>query len=252
MEAYTSFAAVYDTFMSDTPYDSWCDYVCRLLQDYGVSGGLLVELGCGTGNLTRRLAAKGYDMIGVDLSAEMLELACRKEAEANAGILYLHQDMRSFELYGTVKAIVSICDSLNYILTEQELLQVFRLINNYLDPGGIFIFDLNTIYKYQTVIGDTTIAENRESGSFIWENVYDQKEQLNEYDLTLFIKEADGRYRKHQETHYQRAYSLEVVRRLLETSGLQFLTAYDAFTREPPKAESERVYMIARELGKEV
>ena len=116
--------------------------------------------------------------------------------------------MREFELYGTVRAVVSVCDSLNYILEDEELVKVFRLVNNYLDPGGIFLFDLNTIDKYRK-IGDTTIAENREEGSFIWDNYYDEDENINEYQLTIFLREGDGDlYRKYEEVHYQRGLSL--------------------------------------------
>ena len=143
-------------------------------------------------------------MIGIDNSPDMLEVAQEKRVESGLDILYLMQDMREFELYGTVRAVVSICDCMNYILEEEDLLEVFCLANNYLDPGGIFVFDMNTPYKYREVIGNTTIAENREEGSFIWENCFDEESQVNEYALTLFIKEEDDLYRKHEEFHYQR------------------------------------------------
>lgn len=251
MEAYTSFAAVYDVFMDDVPYEEWCGYVCDILQEYGIRDGLVLDLGCGTGTMTRLLAEQGYDMIGVDCSEDMLELAQEKEVEKSLNILYLLQDMRKFELYGTVRAVVCICDSINYILEEEELLQVFRLVNNYLDPGGLFLFDLNTVYKYREVIGDATIAENREDCSFIWENTYYEEERVNEYDLTIFREESKGIYRKYQETHFQKAYDLDVVRSLLERAGMNYITAYDAFTREPPRKESERIYVVAMEQGKE-
>ena len=156
MEAYTGFAEVYDLFMDNVPYGEWSRYLISLLQEHGVSQGLVLELGCGTGKMTRLLAQAGYDMIGVDSSEEMLQIAREQEwdnAEHKVeegttripDILYLLQDMREFELYGTVKAVVCICDSLNYLLEEEDLLTVFRLVNNYLDPGGVFIFDMNTL-----------------------------------------------------------------------------------------------------------
>ena len=153
-------------------------------------------------------------------------------------------------MYGTVRAVVCICDSLNYILEENDLLTVFRLVNNYLDPGGVFIFDLNTVYKYREELGETTIAENRKEGSFIWDNYYDEESGVNEYDLTLYIREDDDRYRRYEEIHYQRAYPLDMVKRLLAEAGMEFLAAYDAFTREPVRADSERIYVIAKEHGK--
>ena len=256
MEAYTSFAQVYDMFMDNVPYEEWSKYVISLLKEETIEDGLVLDLGCGTGKMTRLLAAAGYDMIGIDNSEDMLEIAreCQYEQEdadsAESNILYLLQDMREFELYGTVRAVISICDSMNYILDEEDLLQVFKLVNNYLDPRGIFIFDMNTRYKYAELLGETTITENREEGSFIWENYFDEEEDINQYDLTLFIREEGDLYRKYEETHYQRVYELGTVRRLLEEAGMEFVAAYDAFTKEPVKADSERIYIIARECGK--
>ena len=189
MEAYTSFAYVYDTFMDNVPYGEWARHIREKLCEHGVTDGIVLDLGCGTGTMTERLAGYGYDMIGVDNSEEMLVLAMEKKTESGYDILYLLQDMRGFELYGTVRAVVSVCDSVNYITEPDELEEVFRLVNNYLDPKGIFLFDFNTVHKYRDVIGDSTIAEDRGVCSFIWDNRYYEKEQINEYDLTLFIAE---------------------------------------------------------------
>ena len=180
----------------------------------------------------------------------MLELAAGKRAESGQDILYLCQDMREFELYGTVRAVVSICDCINYITDPADLAEVFSLVNNYLDPGGVFIFDLNTEYKYAQVMGDTTVAEDREESSFIWDNQYDPEERINIYDLAIFLREENGLYRKYQETHYQRAYSVEEIQEALALAGMEFVTAYDAFTKDAPRKESERIYVIAREHGK--
>lgn len=314
MEAYTGFAQVYDTFMDDTPYEEWCDYLVELLKKYRWDGRVntdrhsstvdgriqemeiiddgtpsrischesaklpaetgnnyiietddtvtndnlhqeqnsILDLGCGTGTLTAMLAGRGYDMIGVDNAQEMLQIAIEKRDEAGLDILYLLQDMREFELYGTVGAVISVCDSINYLLEEEDVVQTFRLVNNYLFPKGVFIFDFNTVYKYETVIGDTTIAENREECSFIWENYYHEEEQINEYDLTIFVKESvqerndDGLYRKFQETHYQRGYRLEQMKEFLHRAGLVFLEAIDADTHAAVRDISERIYVVAR------
>lgn len=251
MDAYTSFASVYDTFMDNIPYKEWAEYLVGLLKEYGIHDGLVLDLGCGTGNMTELLATSGYDMIGIDNAEDMLEIAMGKREESAYDILYLLQDMREFELYGTVKAIVSICDSINYITEEEELLEVFRLVNNYLDPKGIFIFDFNTVYKYSEVLGNQTIAEDRDECSFIWDNYYYEDEQINEYELSLFIRESDSDlYRKYQETHFQKAYDLETIKGLIERSGLEYITAYDAFTKDAPTKTSERIYVVARERGK--
>ena len=251
MEAYTDFAQVYDTFMDNAPYAKWADFLAGRLKKEGIRDGLVLDLGCGTGTVTRLLAEKGYDMIGVDNSEAMLNIAVEKTAAAGQDILYLEQDMRDFELYGTVRAVVCICDSLNYLLEEEDLIRTFRLVINYLDPGGLFLFDFNTVYKYETVIGDATIAENREDCSFIWENFYDPDERINEYDVTVFVREQDGGlFRRFTETHYQRGYDLSDIRRLMEKSGLLFTEALDADTLGEVTQSSERIYCIARENGK--
>lgn len=250
MEAYTGFAAVYDTFMDNIPYGEWCVYLKKLLRRYGTGEGIVLDLGCGTGSLTELLASEGYDMIGIDNSEEMLQIAMEKRMDSGKDILYLCQDMREFELYGTVAAVVSVCDSMNYILNQEDLSRVFRLVNNYLDPGGVFIFDLNTVYKYREIMGDSVIAEEREDCSFIWDNQYEEEERMNIYDLSLFVREEEDLYRKYHETHYQRAYSLDEVQAAIADAGMEFVAAYDAFTEQEPKADSERIYVIAREQGK--
>lgn len=243
-QAYTAFASVYDEFMDNVPYDEWCEYIDDLLKSNGIKDGLVLDLGCGTGKLTRRLKAKGYDMIGIDNSEDMLSIAREKSDDS---ILYLMQDMREFELYGTVGAVISICDCVNYITEKDELLEVFKLVNNYLEKDGIFIFDINTEYKYEQVIGDSVIADNRDDESFIWENTYYSDEKINEYEVTLFLKQENGLYEKHVETHYQRAYDLEEIKELIKLSGMELVAVYDAFTKEPVREDSERIYIVARE-----
>ena len=292
MGAYESFARVYDLFMDNVPYEEWGSYLTGLLREYGICSGTVAELGCGTGKMTRLLAAAGYDMIGVDNSEEMLEIAREAEYEAdawsaaeawdeadetdaleeyaelgepdepeesdepdepdepdelpNGGILYLLEDMRELELYGSVRAVVSVCDSMHYILEEADLREVFSRVHEYLEEDGVFIFDLNTVYKYRDLLGETTIAENREEGSFIWENYFDEESAVNEYDLTLYIREDGESYRRFEEVHYQRAYDLKTIDRLLADAGMELTAAYDAFTKEPVRDDSERIYVVAR------
>ncbi len=290
MEAYTDFASVYDTFMDETPYEEWAESIHELIKEYGISKpvvstdgkrtgeknmpedgdkaedakpvqtaetaldsekNLVLDLGCGTGTLTELLYRKGYDMIGVDFSQEMLNIALSKKEQSGSDILYLCQDMRELDLFSTVGTVISACDSVNYLLEEEEVVETFRLINNYLYPGGVFIFDFNTVYKYEQVIGDTTIAENREDCSFIWDNFYHADERINEYDLTIFVKEGkEGLFRKFTETHYQRGYTLEEMKSFVKKAGLAFVKAIDADTHKAPRADSERIYIIAREQGK--
>ena len=215
MEEYQDFAAVYDRFMDDIPYDHWCEVLLKHLRAAQIRDGLVLDLCCGTGSMTRRLSAAGYDMIGVDASVEMLNAAREQGGE---GILYLCQDMRSFELYGTVRAVVSVCDSLNYLTTEEELRTVFRLADNYLDPGGLFLFDMNLPEKYEQI--PPLIGENRDFGSFLWENEYDRERRENLAYLTFYLEEADGLYRRSEEVHRQRAYPPETVLGLLREARL--------------------------------
>lgn len=248
MESYTSFAQVYDLFMDNIDYEQWGEYLKELLETYGVQDGIVLDMGCGTGNITQILSKAGYDMIGIDNSQDMLNIAMEKRGD-DESVLYLLQDMRAFELYGTVAAAVCICDSMNYITEYEDLVQVFRLVNNYLDPGGIFIFDMNTIHKYRQ-IGENTIAEDREESSFIWDNYYYEKERINEYQLSIFIQGEDGRYDKFSEIHFQRAYTLEEIKQALKEAGLAFVTAYEAFTHQQASEENDRIYVVAREVMK--
>lgn len=288
MEAYTGFAGVYDIFMEDTPYEAWADFLSDWIEKYGISKpirekedtlvkegsrqkkdglealeemvseraleterNLVLDLGCGTGTLTELLYAKGYDMIGVDSSEEMLLKAMEKKEKSGSEILYLCQDMRDLDLYSTVGTVVSVCDSVNYLLEDDEVESVFLLVNNYLYKGGLFIFDFNTVYKYEKVIGDTTIAENRDACSFIWENYYHGQERINEYDLTIFAREGEGGlFRRFTETHLQRGYTLDEMLGFVERAGMEVVLMLDADTREKPGEMSERIYIAARECVK--
>ncbi len=289
MEAYTDFAGVYDIFMDNTPYQEWADFLAQLIEKYGVSKpvsaagrlsgahrmpgtgeesdlewndaaaqealrserDLVLDLGCGTGTLTELLYEKGYDMIGVDSSQEMLNVAFDKRERSGSEILYLCQDMRDLDLYSTVGTVVSVCDSLNYLLEDADVEDTFARVNNYLYPGGLFLFDFNTVYKYEKIIGDATIAENREECSFIWENYYHKEERVNEYDLTIFAKEETGQlFRRFTETHFQRGFTLEEMKGFVERAGMRILLVLDADTHREPTDVSQRIYIAAGECRK--
>ena len=304
-EQYAGFSQIYDIFMDDVPYEAWCDQTVQVLREHKIDSGIVADLGCGTGTLTEMLAEKGYDMIGIDLSYEMLQEALEKRERSGHNILYLCQDMREFELYGTCAAMVSRCDSINYLTSMEDLIQVFKLVNNYLDPDGIFIFDCNTDYKYRNI--PEVIAENRDEGSFIWENAYDPQTQLNEYDLTLYVREdigeceadddsaagddpaetddicgntghaaescdaadeagsgddadSDGdevwesdeevRYARYDETHIQRAFTLDELKAAAQEAGLIWESARDADDDGDVRDTTERMIIVLREHGK--
>jgi SAM-dependent methyltransferase len=275
MDAYTAFAQVYDLFMDNVPYDVWCEYICGVLQEHGIDDGSVLDLGCGTGELTRRMAAAGYAMIGADASIDMLQEAyaaqmvyedeafddpetgeeqpgqkangvhVESDPPEDAGILYLQQPMQELDLGGTVRAVYSSCDCVNYILDPSELLETFRRVHESLEPGGVFLFDMNTDYKYRTLLGNETFAESREEGAFIWDNFYDEEERINEYDVTLFIPEQDGLYRRYTETHFQRNYDPAQVEAFLAQAGFADVRIYDDYTKEPLRPDSERATFIS-------
>ncbi len=281
--AYEEFAYCYDELMDTAPYEVWCERIVGAIDKYGItkrvrtpgteenvfeSGlsenqeptkeelleserNLVVDLGCGTGTITEMLYAEGFDMIGIDNSEEMLEGAMEKRDETGSEILYLNQDMRELELFSTVGTVISVCDSVNYLTGEKDVETLADLVHNYLYPGGLFIFDFNTDYKYREVIGERTIAETREDCSFIWDNFYDSEKKINEYDLTLFIKAEDGRYDRFEETHYQRGFEPEYIEGVLKDRGFEIIEITDSESGGEISDTSERVFVIARCIKQE-
>lgn len=248
---YTDFAPLYDIFMDNVPYDRWAEFIVNYLSENGIKDGLIADLGCGTGVMTRLLADRGYDMTGIDSSMEMLQIA--RQESGDRDILYLCQELTELELYGTMRAAVATCDVINYITDEAELLSVFKLVNNYLDRDGLFIFDVNSPYKYRELLGDKTFAENREEGAFIWDNFYDEEEGINEYELTLFSKREDGAFERCEELHYERCYEAKKIAELLEKAGLKIEGVFEDYAGERKEIDeagasrAERLVFIARE-----
>lgn len=246
---YKNFAAIYDILMQDVPYNEWVLYIRKIMDKFSYIPKTILDLGCGTGTITQFLAQKGYDTIGIDISEDMLLVAKSKAKKLNLDILYLCQDITSFELYGTVDCIISLCDTLNYITNELDLLKVFKLVNNYLEPNGLFIFDLNTRYKFKEVMADNVFAETYDNCAYIWDNYYYENKKINEYMLTIFIKEG-LQYSRYEEIHYEKAYSIKTIRDLLTESGLKLEAVYDDNSFNRPNNKSERIYFVAREQGK--
>ena len=271
-ESYRSFASVYDEFMDGTDYQQVADNIQDMITRYGVSKpsqkrtgaseardvllaaekNLVVDLACGTGKLTEILADRGYDVMGIDLSEEMLGMALERRERLRHRTLYLCQDMRQFELYGTAGTFVSVGDSVNYLLTDEDMVKLFKRVNTFLFPGGIFVFDFKTLHLFRDVIGDRTIAEDREDCSFIWDNWFDGVTGINEYDLSLFIRdrEDDNVFRKYQEIHRQRGYTLEEMKKFAQSAGLIWLAEMDSGTMGPVREDSEKIFCVVRENGK--
>lgn len=269
MDSYTNFAYVYDTFMDQEPYEEWADRVCGFLDAYGVPAApagqaagdgpavdernIVVDLGCGTGRLTEILAGRGYDMIGIDLSEDMLAIAQERKNRSGSDILYSLQDMREFELYGAAGAMVSVGDSINYLLEIQDLEKLFACVRRGLLPGGVFVFDFKTVHLYRDVIGNRTIAEDRGDCAFIWDNWYDPETCINEYDLAIFVSESpeaadhDGSlFRRFNEVHRQRGYTADQLRLAAGKAGLEWAAMQDADQGGEVNAQTERVMAAVR------
>ncbi|MBE5942235.1 MAG: class I SAM-dependent methyltransferase [Lachnospiraceae bacterium] len=244
--SYKNFAYVYDTFMDNIPYDDWSKYIAYLFEKYHIDSGNLVELGCGTATLALQLVNYGYSIIGIDNSDDMLNIAAKKTANTPDIALQL-QDMRDLLLDSTYDGFYCVCDSLNYLLSREDILDTFHCIKKYLRKDGIFIFDMKTIHFYQNCLGDQIFCDHQEACSYVWENAFFEDDCINQYDLTLFVRQDDSNlYEKFNEVHHQRGYNLEEIIDLLSLAGLEYVTSYDAFTEEPPKDDSERIYIIAR------
>jgi len=240
---YNKFSDTYDKFIG-IDYPKWILYIESIWAEFDVSPHLVLDLGCGTGNFTIPLSDKGYDMIGVDSSAEMLSQAQSKADGKD--ILFLLQDMRELELYGTVDACICMVDAINYILKEDELLSVFRLVYNYLNSAGLFVFDINTEYKFRHVLGENSFCDISDNDAIIWENYYDGNSRINEYLVNIFTSVENGLYERYEEVHTQRAYEVNEVSKKLIEAGFELLGAYGGFTFEAPKEDSEKIFFVAR------
>lgn len=249
MEIYNNFAKIYDAFMAETPYEQWANFVFSVLEQNKIDAKLVCEVGCGTGNLTALLSTR-FDMIGVDLSPDMLLVAREKNAQNDSNILYLEQDMLELELYGTVDSIVCMCDTLNYLADIDEVCEFFKLCNNYLNPNGLLIFDVNTEYKFKHIYKDNTFSDNLECGSYIWKNAYIEDEGVNVYDVTFFsLDEETGLFEKFEEYHEEKSFTLSELKEALENAGMEFVRACNLDFTDVTDT-SERMYIIAKEVGK--
>jgi predicted TPR repeat methyltransferase len=242
---YTNFAYIYDKLMYDVDYKEWANYIEDIFRKNSIYPSSVLDLGCGTGNLCIEMSKRGYEMIGVDISTDMLMCAQEKSLNKAVDILYLNQDMSNFELYGTVDAVISVMDSINYLTNKNDLKRLFKLVNNYLNPEGLFIFDVNTQYKFEKILGGNVFYDVGEEISYIWDNRYDRKKKLCEFDLTFFIKGETG-YDRYDELHYERAYTNSEIKALIDYSGLKLINIYDAFKFSPPSKKRERIVYVCK------
>lgn len=251
MKAYEALSRVYDRLNADVDYEAFANFYEAVFRREGIAPQLVLDLGCGTGTLTLLLARRGYDMIGVDGSAEMLSRAYqRKYEEGAAGVLFLQQDMRNFELYGTVGAVVSSLDCINYLTEEGDLARCLSLVHNYLDPDGVFIFDVNTPYKFRHVFGDQAyiLEDEDEDGACFcgWQNEYDEESGLCRFYLSVFAEDGDGRYRRFDEEQTERCYTAEELTAALSAAGFGDIRFYGSTAMDLPDETTERWFITAR------
>lgn len=255
MPGYDSIASIYDNINAEIDYSAWADFIEKCFNKYlAAKPELVLDLACGTGSMTFALATRGYDMIGADMSEDMLSEAMDKAYDKGIeGILFLKQDMRCFELYGTVGAIVCCLDSVNYLTEEGDLEKCFRCAHNYLDPDGLFIFDVNTPYKFENVYGNNhyifedknSFGENAYCG---WQNEYDSETGLCNFYLSVFTEEENGLFSRADEVQTERCYSKEELTDNLEKCGFEILGFFGDYNFTNPDSNCERWYIVARAI----
>ena len=244
---YDLLAPFYDAINAEIDYEKWADVIEEIFdKECKAKPELVLDLGCGTGRMTLELASRGYDMTGIDYSPEMLDIA-RDAAEGEGhDILWLCQDMREFELYGTVDAAVCCLDCINHLEEDGDLDKCFKLVHNYLIPDGIFVFDINGRYKFENIYADNTFSMEEEGGVCIWENYYDSDSRICDFYITLFKECEDGRYERYDETQSERMYTLAEVKAALERCNMEFMYALGDLDFTPGSDECERIYIVAK------
>ena len=246
---YYALALVYDKLNAEIDYGAWADYIDKKIKDHSkIETHLVLDLCCGTGSMTMRLDRCGYDMIALDLSPEMLNIA--KEKAAALGIeervLFLCQDMCEFELFGTVQAVASCLDSLNHLDSEEDLDRVFSLVNNYLESGGIFCFDMNSEYKFENIYADNAYVLEDEGIYCGWQNAYDSESRICEFYTSVFLEKEDGTYERYDDFEREYCFSQECVKKLLEKNGFEIISVESDLGGSPVTSESERIYYTVR------
>lgn len=240
---YNDFAEVYDK-LQDVDYNAFVDYYERIFEKFGKKPKLILDLACGTGNITIPMAKRGYDMIGLDLSCEMLNIARDKAAAERFDILFLNQDMTEMELYGTVDAIVCALDGLNYITDPEDLKQVFRLVKNYLNPDGIMIFDINSEYKLREILGGNTFVNEEQGIYYVWQSEFDEKFGICDFELNFFCEQPDGGYIRFDEFQSEKAYNIEEIKDIADDAGLTVAGIYKPFGFSAPDDKEERIFFV--------
>lgn len=244
---YDLLAPVYDEINKELDYKSWADFIEKTAIDkLGKSLDLVLDLATGTGSMALELSSRGYDVIGVDYSSEMLGVARERAEKSGLDILWLCQDMREFELYGTVDLVVSTLDSINHLTSEKDLKKCLSLVHNYLNPDGIFIFDINGRFKFENVYGNQSYVMETDSSFCVWQNDYNPKTKLCRFYITLFNELPSGEYIRYDEQQIEKSYRICDLKRALLSQGFEFIGAYSDFDYTEARDSDERIYFVAR------
>lgn len=244
--SYSYFAAVYDELTENVEYSRRADYICSLLSENGINGGLLLDLACGTGSMSIEMSKRGFDVTGIDLSEEMLCEAQSKAYEQGEQILFLCQDMRSIDLYGTIGCAVCTLDSLNHLTSQADLLKAFKNVSLFLEDGGIFIFDMNTPYKHREILGNNAFVYELDGLFCVWQNSLLNDGKTVEISLDFFESEDGINYCRYSESFSEKAYESEIVKNLLNEAELEFVAEYKELTHDAPDEKTERTVFVTR------
>ncbi|MBQ9860165.1 MAG: class I SAM-dependent methyltransferase [Clostridia bacterium] len=246
MSGYAAFAAFYDALTEDVDYAAWADYLQAAVCRHGGSMESVLDLACGSGSLSLELAQRGAEVVGVDGSADMLAIAREKAQAEEADVLFLCQDMRQLDLYGTVDTAVCMLDSLNHILTTADLKEVFRRLGLFIRPDGLLVFDVNTPRKHAVTLGDNTFVYEQDEFMCVWRNRYIPATHETEMLLDFFLEEEGGIYSRYTDSVRERGYSLPTWEKLLSAAGFDLLAVYGERSFEPPAEDADRWVLVAR------
>jgi cyclopropane fatty-acyl-phospholipid synthase-like methyltransferase len=245
--SYQQFAYIYDYLMKDVPYDSWVEFVQAKAEKYAVSGRELLDLGCGTGELSLRLLKEGYSVTGIDLSEDMLFMAREKAENEGLSLPLYQQDMSELQGLGIFDIITIFCDSLNYLETEEQVINTFKNVKGHLHEDGLFLFDVHSIFKITQIFLNETFTYNDENVSYIWDCFPGQEPNSVEHELTFFVRdEESGQYERIDEIHHQRTYPVLTLQNWLAEAGFKVLAVTADFSDTDPGDQSERIFFVCQ------
>ncbi len=247
MDQYKDFAFIYDELMNEVDYNGWVEYIEKIIEKEGTKVQNILELACGTGNLTIPLTKKNYDIAGIDISEEMLGVAREKAEKEGVELVLLQQDIAELDFDITnLDCVLCACDGFNYITYDEDLENIFKKTYELLKENGLFIFDISSFYKLSSILGNNMYGENREDIAYMWQNYFDDEENLVEMELAFFVKDEDGRFERFEEVHQQRAYTEEEILDMLQSVEFRDIKVYSDFTFESPKKDSERIFFVGK------